>query len=30
MSKINDNNIKVNYYRVWMRNISLINMVILG
>lgn len=30
MSKINDNNIKGNYYRVWMRNISLINMVILG
>lgn len=30
MSKINDNNIKVNYYRVWMRNTSLINMVILG
>lgn len=30
MSKIIDNNIKVNYYRVWMRNIRLINMVILG
>lgn len=30
MSKIKDNNIKVNYYRVWMRNISLINMVKLG